>query len=51
MTKDIITPFIKKLNQYNIITHQFVTGAVRSTSREKLYQKLGLQSPIKNLDG
>ena len=44
MTKLIMNPFIKKWSQYNITLYQLITGVAKGTSREKLYQELGLES-------
>ena len=39
-----MTPFIKKQSQYKYNAALATTGAVGGTSREKLYQELGLES-------
>ena len=46
MTKLIMDPLVKKWSlQYNAAVA--ITGAIRGTSREKLYQELGLESLCK----
>ena len=35
--------FAIKLNLFSIMQHLAITGAIRGTSREKLYQELGLE--------
>ena len=44
MTKVIMTPSIKKMEsvQYNFALN--MTGSIRGTSVEKIYQELGLES-------
>ena len=44
MTKHIIAHFIKTLEKIQYNSALAITGAIRGTSKEKLYQELGLES-------
>ena len=44
MTKCLIILFLKSSNQFNLMQHLQITGAIRGSSREKLYQELGFES-------
>ena len=48
MNEHVTLPFIKISNQFKYSTTLAVTGAVRGTSREKIYQELGFESLQKN---
>ena len=44
MTSRKMNPFVKKIESVQYKTISVITGAIQGTSRDKIYQELGLES-------